>query len=84
VVTLPLAAAAGTLVLAYLLALDAAESGPGSGWPGWLRGRLAVLATGLAAAVLTAAAAAVRVPASSWLAVAGAAAAGAALVVAAG
>lgn len=53
---LPLAAAAGTLVLAYLLALDAAEAGLTSGRPGWIRGRLAVLA-GLAASLITAAAA---------------------------
>ena len=71
-----MAAAGGTLVLAYLLALDAAESG-------LTGGRLPVLASGLAAALVTAAAAAAAVPASPWLVLAGAAAAGAALLVAA-
>jgi hypothetical protein len=76
---LPLAAAAGTLVLAYLLALDAAEAGLTSGRPGWIRGRLAVLAAGFAASLITAAAAMTTVPASPWLVLAGVAAAGAAL-----
>ena len=80
---LPLAAAGGTLVLAYLLALDNAESGLTSGGLRWIRGRLPVLATGLAAALVTAAAAAVTVPAAPWLVLAGAAAAGGALLVAA-
>ena len=80
---LPLTAAEGTLVLAYLLALDAAESGLTSGRPRWARGRLPVLAAGFAAALITAVAAAAAVPASPWLVLAGAAAAGAALLVAA-
>jgi hypothetical protein len=84
VLALPVTAATGTLVLAYLLALDAAESGLTSGRPRWIRGRLPAAAAGLAAAVLTAAAAAVPVPASPWLVVAGVAAVGAALVVATG
>ena len=78
-----MAAAEGTLVLAYLLALDAAESGLTGGRLRWVRGRLPVLASGLAAALVTAAAAAAAVPASPWLVLAGAAAAGAALLVAA-
>jgi len=82
-VPLPLAAAIGTLVLAYLLALDAAESGLTGGRLRWVRGRLPVLATGFAAAVITAVAAAAAVPASPLLVLAGAAAAGAALLVAA-
>jgi hypothetical protein len=81
---LPLAAAEGTLVLAYLLMLDAAETGLTGGRLRWARGRLPVLAAGLAAALVTAAAAAVPVPASPWLVLAGVAAAGAALLVAAG
>jgi hypothetical protein len=84
VMALPLAAATGTLVLAYLLALDAAESGLTSGRLGWIRSRLAVLATGFAAALITAAAAVIRVPASPWLVLAGVAAASAALLVAVG
>jgi hypothetical protein len=82
-VPLPLAAAEGTLVLGYLLALDAAESGLTGGRLRWARGRLPVLAAGLAAALITAVAAAATVPASPWLVLAGAAAAGAALLVAA-
>jgi hypothetical protein len=82
-VPLPLAAAEGTLVLAYLLALDAAESGLTGGRLQWVRGRLPVLAAGFAAALITAVAAAAAVPASPWLVMAGAAAAGAALLVAA-
>jgi hypothetical protein len=80
---LPLAAASGTLVLAYLLALDAAESGLTSGGLRWIRGRLPVLVTGFAAALITAAASAATVPASPWLVLAGIAAAGGALLVAA-
>ena len=75
-----LAAAEGTLVLAYLLALDAAESGLTSGRLRWARGRLPVLAAGLAAALITAVAAMTTVPASPWLVLAGVAAAGAALL----
>jgi hypothetical protein len=82
-VTLPLAAASGTLVLAYLLALDASESAPTTGALRWVRGRLPALAAGFAAALITAAAAAATVPASPWLALAGAAAIGAALIAAA-
>ena len=82
-VTLPLAAASGTLVLAYLLALDAAESGPATGRLRWVRGRLLALAAGFAAALITAAAAMTTVPASPWLVLAGVAAAGAALIAAA-
>jgi len=82
-VPLPLTAAEGTLVLAYLLALDAAESGLTGGRLRWARGRLPVLAAGLAAALITAVAAAAAVPASPWLVLAGVAAAGAALLVAA-
>jgi hypothetical protein len=82
-VPLPLAAACGTLVLAYLFALDAAESGLTSGRLWWVRGRLPVLAAGFAAALVTAIAAMTTVPASPWLVLAGVAAAGAALLVAA-
>lgn len=82
-VTLPLAAISGTLVLAYLLALDAAESGPATGRLRWVRGRLLALAAGFAAALITAAAAMTTVPASPWLVLAGVAAAGAALIAAA-
>jgi len=82
--SLPLAAAEGTLVLAYLLMLDAAETGLTGGRLRWARSRLPVLAAGLAAALITAAAAAAAVPASPWLVLAGVAAAGAALLVAAG
>jgi hypothetical protein len=82
-VPLPLAAACGTLVLAYLLALDAAESGLTSGRLRWVRGRLPVLAAGFAAALITAVAAMTTVPASPWLVLAGVAAVGAALLVAA-
>ena len=82
-VPLPLAAGVGTLVLAYLLALDAAESGLTGGRLRWVRGRLPVLAAGFAAAVITAVAAAAAVPASPWLVLAGVAASGAALLVAA-
>ncbi len=81
---LPLAGAEGTLVLAYLLALDAAESGLTGGRLRWARGRLPVLAAGLGAALITGGAAAVTVPASPWLVLAGVAAAGAALLAAAG
>jgi hypothetical protein len=80
---LPQAAASGTLVLAYLLALDAAESGLTSGRLQWVRGRIPVLAAGLAAALITAIAAMTPVPASPWLVLAGVAAIGAALLVAA-
>jgi hypothetical protein len=82
-VPLPLTAAEGTLVLAYLLALDAAESGLTGGRLRWARGRLPVLAAGFATALITAVAAAAAVPASPWLVLAGAAAVGAALLVAA-
>jgi len=82
-VPLPLATASGTLVLAYLLALDAAESGLGGGGLRWIRGRLPVLVIGFAAALVTAAASAVTVPAAPWLVLAGIAAAGGALLVAA-
>jgi hypothetical protein len=82
-VPLPLAAAEGTLVLAYLLVLDAAGSGLTGGRLRWARGHLPVLAAGFAAAVMTAVAAAAAVPASPWLVLAGAVAAGAALLVAA-
>jgi hypothetical protein len=82
-VSLPLAAAEGTLVLAYLLALDAAESGLTGGRLRWARGRLPVLASGLAAALVTAAASTAPAPASPWLVLAGAAAVGATLLVAA-
>jgi hypothetical protein len=81
-VPLPLAAAMGTLVLAYLLALDAADSGLTGGRLRWVRGRLPALATGFAAALITAGASAAAIPASPWLVLAGAAAAGAALLVA--
>lgn len=83
--TMPLllAAASGTLVLAYLLALDTAESGLTSGMPQWIRRRLPVLAIGFAAALVTAAAAAATVPASPWLVLSGVAAVGAALLIAA-
>ena len=77
------AAASGTLVLAYLLALDTAESGLTSGMPRWVRRRLPVLAIGFAAALVTAAAATATVPASPWLVLAGVAAMGAALLIAA-
>ena len=80
---LPLAAASGTLVLAYLLALDAAESGLTSGRLRWVRGHLQVLAAGFAAALVTAIAGMTTVPASPWLVLAGVAAVGAALLVAA-
>jgi hypothetical protein len=83
-VTLPLAAVSGTLVLAYLLALDAAESAPTTGSPRWVRSRLLTLAAGFAAALITAAAATGTVPASLWLVLAGLAATAAALIVAAG
>jgi hypothetical protein len=82
-VTLPLAAASGTLVLAYLFALDAAESGLTTGRLRWVRSRLLVLAAGFAAALITAAAATATVPASPVLVLAGVAAIGAALIVAA-
>jgi hypothetical protein len=83
--TMPLllAAASGTLVLAYLFALDAVESGLTGGIPQWARGRLTVLAVGFAAALVTAAAATATVPASPWLVLSGVAAIGAALLVAA-
>jgi hypothetical protein len=83
-VTLPLAAISGTLVLAYLFALDAAESGPATGRRRWVRGRLLALAAGFAAALITAAAAATTVPAWPWLVLAGVAAAGATLITATG
>jgi hypothetical protein len=82
-VTLPLAAASGTLVLAYLFALDATESGLTTGRLRWVRGRLLILAAGFAAALITAAAATATVPASPWLVLTGVAAAAAALIVAA-
>ena len=78
-----LAAASGTLVLAYLVTLDAAESGLTSGMPQWVRRRLPVLAIGFAAALVTVAAATATVPASPWLVMAGVAAIGAALLIAA-
>jgi hypothetical protein len=83
--TMPLAAAAaeGPLVLAYLLALDLAESRLTSGTLRWVRSRVPVLAAGFAAAVLTAVAAAATVPGSPWLTMAGVVAVGAALLVAA-
>lgn len=81
---LPLAAtvAEGTLVLAYLVALDHAESHLTRDRLPWLRGRAMVLAAGIGAALLTAAVAAVSFPATPWLAVAGAVAAGATLLAA--
>ena len=78
-----LAAAEGTLVLAYLLALDAAESGLTSGRLRWARGRLPVLAAGLAAALITAVAPLTTVPAPPRLVMAGVADAGAELPAAA-
>ncbi len=83
--TLPLIAAAaeGTLILAYLLALDLADAQLTGGSRPWLRERGPVLAAGLAAALLTALTAQASFPAAPWLAVAGIAAAGAVLLVAA-
>jgi hypothetical protein len=82
-VPLPAAAAEGALILAYLLVLDFADSRLTGGSLPWIRSRGAVLAAGLAAALLTAAAAEATFPAAPWLVVAGVAAAGAALLVAA-
>ncbi len=80
---LPVAAAEGALILAYLLALDFAESRLTHGRLRWVRSRVPVLAAGFAAAVLTAVAAAATVPGSPWLTMAGVAAVGGALLVAA-
>lgn len=79
----PAAAADGTLILAYLLALDLAESGAASGGLRQLRSRALVLAVGLAAAVLTALAAAAPVPGSLLLILAGVVCAGSVLLIAA-
>ncbi|HUY48577.1 MAG TPA: hypothetical protein VMV92_23135 [Streptosporangiaceae bacterium] len=80
---LPAAAAEGALILAYLLALDLADSRLTGGSLQWIRSRGPVLAAGFASALLTAAAAEAAFPAAPWLVVAGVAAAGAALLVAA-
>jgi hypothetical protein len=76
--------AGGTMILAYLLALDLAESGAAGGVLRQVRGRALVLAAGLAAAALTALAAAVPAAASLWLIVTGTVAAGSVLLVATG
>ena len=81
---LPAAAAEGTLILAYLFSLDVAGLRLRRGWLPWIRQRGPVLAAALAAALLTALAAGVPLPATPWLAVTAVAAAGAALLVAAG
>ena len=80
---LPSAAAEGALILAYLLALDLAESRLTRRSLPWIRNRGPALAAGFAAALLTAAAAEATFPAAPWLIVAGVAATGAALLVAA-
>jgi hypothetical protein len=82
-VPLPAAAAEGALILAYLLALDLADSCLTGGSLPWIRSRGAALAAGFATALLTTAAAEATFPAAPWLVVAGVAAAGAALLVAA-
>jgi hypothetical protein len=74
--SLPAAAAEGTLILAYLLGLDLAGARLTSGSLHWIRSRGPALAAGLASALSTAAAAQVTFPAAPWLAVAGIAAAG--------
>ena len=83
--TLPVTAAAaeGSLILAYLLALDLAGARLTSGSRSWIRERGPVLAAGLAAALLTGLTAQATFPAAPWLVVAGVAATGAALLVAA-
>jgi hypothetical protein len=80
-VPLPAAVAEGALILAYLLALDLADSRLTGGSLPWISSCGAALATGFAAALLTAAEA--TFPAAPWLVVAEVAAAGAALLVAA-
>ncbi|GEM_PF-5826186 len=82
-VSAPAAAAEGTLVLAYLLALDLAESGVTAGAARWARRQLPVLAAALGAALLVALASLPHLPPSPWLITAGVAAAGAALLLAA-
>ena len=81
---LPAAAAEGTLILAYLLSIDLAGARLSGGSLPWIRERGPVLAAALAATLLTALAAEATLPAAPWLAVIGVAAAGAALLVAAG
>lgn len=80
---LPAVAAEGTLILAYLLSLDLAGVRLRRGSLPWIRERGPVLATALAAALLTALAAGAPLPATPWLAVTGVAAAGAVLLLAA-
>ena len=86
---MPLSAAAaeGVLILAYLLALDRAETRLTGATLRWASARVPVLAAGLAAASVTAAsvtavAAAAALSPSVWLAIVGPAAAGAVLLVA--
>jgi hypothetical protein len=79
---LPAAAAEGVLILAYLLALDCAETRLTGGMLRWAGARVPALAAGSAAAALIAVAAGTAFPSALWLTVIGPAAAGAALLAA--
>jgi hypothetical protein len=80
-VPLPATAAVGVLALAYLLALDCAETRLTSGSLRWAGARVPALAAGTMVSALAALAAGAAFPASLWLTVIGPAAAGSALLV---